>query len=93
MSKLMNSKQVSLWFNGQFLNLYSHSNLPHESVIEMTKRSAQYFNGDASREDLKNARVRLMLGALVDQDDSEAVLSLSEPDVDLAYTLWILGNG
>jgi hypothetical protein len=89
----MNNKQVSLWLNGQFLNLYAHKTLPIESVLEMTKRSAQYFNGDASREDLKNARVRLMLGALVDQDDSEVVLSLSEPDVDLAYTLWVLGNG
>jgi hypothetical protein len=59
----------------------------------MTKRSAQYFNGDASREDLTNARVHLMLEALVDQDDSELILSMSESDVDSAYTLWVLGNG
>lgn len=93
MSKLMNNKQVSLWLNGQFLNLYSHSTLSHESVLEMTKTSTQYFQGDATREDLKNARVSLMLEALVDQDESEIVLSLSEADVDLAYTLWVLGNG
>ena len=93
MLKLMNNKQVSLWLNGQFLNLYSHKTLPTESVVEMTKRMTQYFQGDATREDLKNARVSLMSEALVDQDDSETLLSLSEADVDLAYTLWVLGNG
>jgi hypothetical protein len=59
----------------------------------MTKISTKYFQGDATREDLKNARVSLLLEALVDQDDSELVLAMSEPDVDLTYTLWVLGNG
>ena len=89
----MNNKQVSLWLNGQFLNLYSYRSLPTESVLEMAKISAKYFQGNATKETIKNGRVSLLLEALVDQDDSELVLSMSEEYVDSTYTLWVLGNG
>jgi len=93
MSKLMNNKQVSLWLNGQFLNLYSHKTLSTESVLGMTKISTKYFQGEATREDLNNGRASLLIEALVDEDDSGIVTSMCEEDVDFAYTLWVLANG
>lgn len=93
MSKLMNSKQASLWLNGQFLNLYSHNALPTESMLEMTQISTAYFQGNASKEDITNGRLRLMLEALVDEDDSEMLMSLPEEDINWAYTFWVLANG
>jgi hypothetical protein len=89
----MNSKQASLWLNGQFLNLYSHNTLPTESMLEMTQISTAYFQGNASKEDITNGRLRLMLEALVDEDDSEMLMSLSEEDINWAYTFWVLANG
>ena len=89
----MNNKQVSLWLNGQFLNLYSHSTLSTESVLEMTQISTAYFQGNASKEEIMNGRLRLMLEALVDEDDSEMLMSLSEEDINWTYTIWILANG
>ena len=89
----MNNKQVSLWLNGQFLNLYSHNTLPTESVLELTQVSTAYFQGNASKEEIMNSRLRLMLEALVDEDDSEMLMSLSEEDINWTYTIWILANG
>lgn len=34
-----------------------------------------------------------MLEALVDEDDSEMLMSLSEEDINWTYTIWVLANG
>jgi hypothetical protein len=89
----MNNKQVSLWVNDQYLNLYSHSTLPTESVLRMTKVSTMYFEGKATKQDIIEARLALMIEALVDPDDSIVFLGMDDLDVDATYTLWVLGNG
>lgn len=89
----MSNKQVSLWVNDQYLNLYSHSTLPTESVLRMTKVSTMYFEGNATKQDIKEARMALMIEALVDPDDSNLILRMDDLDVDATYTLWVLGNG
>ena len=93
MLNLMSNKQVSLWVNDQYLNLYSHSTLPTESVLRMTKVSTMYFEGNATKQDIKEARMALMIEALVDPDDSNLILRMDDLDVDATYTLWVLGNG
>ena len=89
----MSNKQVSLWVNDQYLNLYPHSTLPTESVLRMTKVSTMYFEGNATKQDIKEARMALMIEALVDPDDSNLILRMDDLDVDATYTLWVLGNG
>lgn len=93
MLNLMNNKQVSLWVNDQYLNLYPHNTLPTESVLRMTKVSTMYFEGEATKQDIIEARMALMIEALVDPDDSIVLLGMDDLDVDATYTLWVLGNG
>jgi hypothetical protein len=93
MLNLMNNKQVSLWVNDQYLNLYPHNTLPTESVLRMTKVSTMYFEGKATKQNIKEARMSLMMEALVDPDDSIVILGMDDLDVDATYTLWVLGNG
>lgn len=93
MLNLTSSKQVSLWVNDQYLNLYSHNTLPTESVLRLTKVSTMYFEGNATKQDIIEARMSLMMEALVDPDDSTLLLGMDDLDVDATYTLWVLGNG
>ena len=93
MLNLLSNKQVSLWVKDQYLNLYSHSTLPTESVLRMTKVSTMYFEGNATKQNIKEARMALMIEALVDPDDATLILGMDDLDVDATYTLWVLGNG
>jgi hypothetical protein len=59
----------------------------------MTKVSTMYFEGKATKQDIIEARLALMIEALVDPDDSIVFLGMDDLDVDATYTLWVLGNG